>query len=121
MVATQQRRPERGEIWWVNLDPTLGVEQAGRRPAVIVSTDSFQRIQNRLVVIVPMSRVGRPFRFHLRADPNETGLASTGWIMCDQPRTISTQRLLDSGPAGRAAPGIMTRVDALLRALHELP
>ena len=35
-------KPCRGDIWLVNLDPTQGREQAGRRPALVVSVDLFK-------------------------------------------------------------------------------
>jgi mRNA interferase MazF len=121
VVSEARRRPERGEIWWVNLDPTIGSEQAGKRPIVVISSNSFHRIQKQIVVAVPMTRSGRPFRFHLRADPDETGLPQPGWIMCDQVRSISAQRMLDPFPAGRVSLATMARIEALLRALLDLP
>ena len=45
----------RGEIWWVDLDPTRGHEQAGRRPALVLSVDAFNHGPAGLVVVVPVS------------------------------------------------------------------
>lgn len=45
---------ERGEIWWINLDPTVGREINKRRPCVVVSTDAINRIRS-TPVIVPLS------------------------------------------------------------------
>ena len=46
--------PRRGEIWWVNLDPTLGSEIKKTRPCVILGTNVLNE-RRRTVVIVPLS------------------------------------------------------------------
>ncbi|NOZ79301.1 MAG: type II toxin-antitoxin system PemK/MazF family toxin [Acidobacteria bacterium] len=43
-------QPTRGEIWWVNLDPTRGSETCKTRPAVVVSSDAVSRLPVRLVI-----------------------------------------------------------------------
>ena len=51
--------PQRGEIWMVDLDPTRGHEQAGMRPALVVSTDIFNASPAEMVTVLPTtSRVG---------------------------------------------------------------
>jgi mRNA interferase MazF len=45
---------KRGEVWWVNLDPSVGTEINKTRPAVIVSNDSANKFLNR-VQIVPLT------------------------------------------------------------------
>lgn len=45
---------ERGEIWWINLDPTVGREIKKRRPCVVLSADAINRIRS-TPVIVPLS------------------------------------------------------------------
>ena len=46
--------PRRGEIWWVNLDPTLGSEIKKTRPCIILGTNVLNE-RRRTVVIVPLS------------------------------------------------------------------
>ena len=46
--------PQRGEIWWANLDPTLGAEIKKTRPCVVIS-NSVVNQHRRTVVIVPLS------------------------------------------------------------------
>ena len=79
-------RLKAGSIIWVDLDPVKGHEQAGRRPAVIVSGNIFNRLKD-TVFICPITNTDRQFPLH-RQLPKE--LKTTGFIMCDQIRTIST-------------------------------
>jgi mRNA-degrading endonuclease toxin of MazEF toxin-antitoxin module len=77
---------KRGEIWLVNLDPTSGHEQQGRRPVLIVSPEAFNRI-TKVPVILPVTSGGnfaRTAGFAVRL----TGTETTGVVRCDQPRAL---------------------------------
>lgn len=113
--------PNRGDIWWVELNPVRGREQAGRRPALIVSADSFNRGPRGLVWALPLTRTRRPYPFHIEILPEESGLHGPGYIMCEQLRSISVDRLLGTAPVGRVASATLARVEHLLRALLDLP
>lgn len=79
---------DRGEIWLVSLDPIAGHEQSGKRPVLIVSKASFNKL-TRLPVIVPVTSGGnfaRAAGFAVSLDG--AGTKTTGVIRCDQPRTI---------------------------------
>ena len=45
---------QRGEVWWVRLDPTFGSEIAKTRPCLILSGNTFNRLR-RTVVVIPLS------------------------------------------------------------------
>ena len=49
----------RGEIWWVNLDPTQGSEIKKTRPCLVLSHDTLNRLR-RTVVVVPLSSAAKP-------------------------------------------------------------
>jgi mRNA interferase MazF len=49
----------RGEVWWVEFDPTIGIEIGKRRPAIIISNDSANRNLQRVMVIPLTSNVSR--------------------------------------------------------------
>jgi mRNA-degrading endonuclease toxin of MazEF toxin-antitoxin module len=79
---------KRGEIWHVSLDPSLGHEQKGRRPVLIVSPEAFNRI-TRLPVILPITSGGNFARTAGFAVPLAgAGTKTTGIVRCDQPRTL---------------------------------
>lgn len=46
--------PKRGQVWWINLDPAIGSEIKKRRPCVVVSHDTVNRLR-RTPVVVPLS------------------------------------------------------------------
>lgn len=85
--------PLRGEVWIVDLSPVRGREQAGRRPALVVSVDMFNRGPAELVVVLPITTKEKGVPLHVRIDPPEGGVKETSFIKCEDIRSISTQRL----------------------------
>ena len=90
MVVT----PQRGDIWLTDLDPTRGREQAGVRPALVLSVDLFNTGPSRLAMIVPLTRRDRGVPAHVVVTPPEGGLAASSFILTDQLRTVTHERLL---------------------------
>ena len=81
------RVPSRGEIWFVNLNPTAGHEQHGVRPVFVVSEKEFNRLG--LCVICPITQGGQQSRYAgFAVTLMGTGTETQGVIMCNQPRTI---------------------------------
>jgi len=60
-----------GRVWDLILDPTIGHEQAGSRPALIVSVDIFNEGPADLVVVIPVTRTERKVRWHVPVKPPE--------------------------------------------------
>lgn len=77
---------KRGEIYMVSLDRTLGHEQRGHRPVLIVSPTRFNEATN-LPVVVPVTSGGAFARRILFAVPL-SGTKTTGVVRCDQPRVL---------------------------------
>jgi mRNA-degrading endonuclease toxin of MazEF toxin-antitoxin module len=77
---------KRGEIWLVNLDPTSGHEQKGRRPVFVVSPEAFNRV-TKVPVVLPITTGGNFARTAGFAVPL-TGTSTTGVVRCDQPRAL---------------------------------
>ncbi len=111
--------PARGEIWLVNLDPTVGREQAGERPVVIVSTDRFNRGPAGLVIVAPMTTRDRRLPLHVLVDPPEGGVRRRSFVKCEDVRSISKDRL--SGTRwGALSRRTMAEVEDRLRILLDL-
>src|SRR5258708_39632763 len=94
---------KRGEIWLVGLDPTQGHEQKGRRPVLIVSPESFNRV-TKVPVVLPITSGGSFARTAGFAVPLQgAGTTTTGIVPCDQaPAPYFGGRggkKLESGPA----------------------
>jgi mRNA interferase MazF len=84
---------KRGEVWWVNFDPSVGGEVKKKRPAVIVSNDAANKHLNRVQVVPLTSKVDRVY-------PSEAQVVfggKPGKAMADQLTTVSKLRLLDCG------------------------
>ena len=82
----------RGEIYWADLKPVRGREQAGTRPVLILSNDLFNRRSGTVIVMAITSQpqsAGFPLTFPLPAEK----LAKTSWVKISQIRTISVERL----------------------------
>ena len=88
-------RPSRGEIWFLNLDPTQGREQAGSRPALVVSVDGFNQGPADLVVVLPVTSVAKGIPFHVPVSPPEGGVRQQSFIKCEDVRSVSRSRLRD--------------------------
>ncbi|MBI4468580.1 MAG: type II toxin-antitoxin system PemK/MazF family toxin [Acidobacteria bacterium] len=79
----------RGEVWWVNFDPSVGGEIKKRRPAVIVSNDASNRHLNRVQVVPLTSQVDQLY-------PSEAYVTVNGKqskALADQLTTVSKRRV----------------------------
>jgi len=77
---------KRGDIYFVDLDPTAGREQRGHRPVLIVSPEAFNAATE-LPVILPITNGGEFARRIGFAVPL-SGTRTTGVVRCDQPRVV---------------------------------
>ena len=91
--AKKSVSPCRDEVWIVDLNPTVGHEQGGVRPALVVSDDQFNRSPAGLLFVAPITGTDRGLITHIGIDPPEGGLVKRSFIMADQVRAISHLRL----------------------------
>ena len=82
----------RGDIVWANLDPVVGHEQSGLRPALILS-DSYFNKKSKTVIAVALTtqpqKIGFPFSLKLKQEIGKKMV----WVKISQIRTLSTLRL----------------------------
>jgi mRNA interferase MazF len=107
--------PQRGEIWLLDLDPTRGHEQAGRRPALIFSVDVFNAGPADLVFVIPITSRLRPIPTQVALRPPEGGIKVESAILCDALRSVSKQRLCAKW--GRVGPATLSNVEDRVRIL----
>ncbi|MBW2248358.1 MAG: type II toxin-antitoxin system PemK/MazF family toxin [Deltaproteobacteria bacterium] len=82
---------KRGEVWWINLDPSIGGEIRKQRPVVIVSNDAANHYLNRVQVVPITSNIDKLY-------PSESYVTFRGKkakAMADQITTVSKKRLIN--------------------------
>jgi mRNA interferase MazF len=91
----------RGEIYWANLDPTQGHEQAGYRPVLILSHDVFNE-RSGTVIAMALTSQAQKAGFPLTLELSSASLPKQSWVKISQIRTLSVARLGDR--IGQATP-----------------
>ena len=111
----------RGEIYFVNLNPTKGREQRGQRPVLVVSVDAInsQPLVVAVVVGTDAKKVPRDYPVNVRLSAEEKGLPQDTVFLCFQIRSLDASRFQDTKgalrPAGNVQPERMLAVDKALR------
>jgi mRNA interferase MazF len=81
----------RGEVWWVNFDPSVGGEIRKKRPAIIISNDAANKYLNRVQVVPLTSNTGRIYPCEAVVTFNN----QQSKAMADQLTTVSKLRLIN--------------------------
>ena len=117
----------RGEIYFVDLNPTRGREQAGRRPALVVSSNAVNRQPLVVTVVVGTDAKNLAHRYpaNVHVTAEETGLPADTAFLCFQIRSLDAGRFVDPKvgypiPAGRMPPERMAEVEEALKLVLEL-
>jgi mRNA interferase MazF len=104
--------PERGDVVWLSFSPQLGREQAGRRPALVLSPRRYnERVGLALVCPITSRAKGYPFEVPLRS-----GATIAGVILADHLRSVDW-RARAAEVAGQAPPDVVSEVIARVRPL----
>lgn len=103
--------PHQGDFITVNFDPRSGHEQRGRRPALVISNDLFNR-RTGLCIGCPVTNTRRDFPFHVAI----TGQEITGFIMVEQVKSID-YRSREAKRIGRASAAVLQEALAILDAV----
>ena len=97
----------RGDIVWANLNPALGNEQAGQRPALVLSHEVFNERSGTVIALALTSKEPRA-GFPLTMEWEDSNLPKRSWVKISQIRTLSTLRL--GRRIGRASPEKLERI-----------
>lgn len=104
----------RGEIYWADLAPTRGREQAGKRPVLVISHDVFNERSGTVIALALSSqpqRAGLPLAVQI----GSVKLPKPSWVKISQIRTLSTERL--GKRLGRISP---EELEEVIEGLFEL-
>lgn len=110
--------PVRGEIWLVDLNPTRGHEQGGRRPGLVVSVDLFNQGPAGLVIVIPITTKEKGIPLHVEIKAPEGGLTKRSFIKCEDLRSVSRERLVQR--LGQVTRSTLDAVEDRLRILLNL-
>jgi mRNA interferase MazF len=110
--------PARGDIWLVDFGTPVGREQAGARPAVVLSADLLNESRAGVVIIVPCTTTHRGLPSHIELDAAESGLDVTSYAKCEDLKSISEERLVSR--LGRAPVEAVFAMSQAVRFLLDL-
>jgi mRNA interferase MazF len=104
----------RGEIWWADLNPVRGHEQAGTRPVLVISHDIFNQ-RSGTVIAVAITSQQPTAGFPLTMEITSARLPKRSWVKISQIRTLSVERL--SNKVGAITP---EELDEIIEGLNEI-
>lgn len=107
---------KRGEIYYANLDPTIGSEIKKKRTVLIISNDANNNMAQSITIIPITSNLTRVYSFEVALPAKISGLKKDSKLQCQQIRTISKLRI--NPPAvGKVANSTLNQVQSALE-LH---
>lgn len=104
----------RGDVLWADLNPTIGSEQAGSRPVIVLSHDVFNERSGTVIAVAVTSQEPRA-GFPLTLEITSSKMPKRSWAKISQVRTLSIQRL------GRKIGRISDEeIDQIIEGLNEI-
>jgi mRNA interferase MazF len=104
----------RGDIWWADLNPVRGHEQAGVRPVLVISHDIFNQRSGTVIALAITSQPPTA-GFPLTLEISSANLPKRSWVKISQIRTLSVERL--SNKMGAITP---EELDEIIEGLNEI-
>ncbi len=104
---------KRGEIYYANLNPSVGSEMSKNRPVMIVSNDINNRAASTITILPITSNVSRIYPLYVFLSTSDSGLPKPSKVQAQQIRTISKQRI-NGGVVGLLNETLMQSVDAAI-------
>ena len=112
---------QRGGIYFVNLNPVEGREQAGNRPVLVLSRDAINRLPLVVTVVVGTkgANISRDYPTNVRVLPEDSGLSIETVFLCFQLRSLDAKRF-PANPSGKLSEETMERIGNAVRYSLEL-
>jgi mRNA interferase MazF len=109
-------KPKRGEIYFVDLNPTLGREQAGKRPVLVLSIDAINELPLVVTVVVGSKgeNVQRDYPTNVRVPASDSGLPLETVFLGFQVRSLDAARFPEQA-AGQLSSELMKKVEEAVR------
>ena len=107
---------KRGEIYFVDLNPTKGNEQTGTRPVLVLSIDAINKLPLVITVVVGTKgkNISHNYPTNVRVSPSESGLPMETVFLCFQIRSIDSVRF-PKQPAGKVSDETMRKIENAAR------
>lgn len=107
---------QRGDIYFVNLNPVQGREQAGQRPVLVVSIDPINRLPLVVTVVVGTkgANITRDYPTNVRVAAADSGLTMETVFLCFQIRSLDGRRF-PAAPAGSVSGRVLEQIETAIR------
>ena len=104
---------KRGDVYWADLQPTVGSEQGGVRPVMILQNDKGNYFSSTVIIAPMTAKTGKHnLPIHVTAYAGEAGIGRTSMVLLEQIRTLDKHRLRER--AGQITAADQKRVDQAL-------
>lgn len=106
----------RGEIYFLNLNPVRGREQAGERPVLVLSIDAINRLPLVVTVVIGTKgeNVSRDYPSNVRISSADSGLPIETVFLCFQLRSLDPGRF-PAAPAGSVSGTLLEQIESAVR------
>jgi len=106
----------RGDVYFVNLNPVKGREQAGQRPVLVLSTDAINILPLVVTVVVGTKgeNISRDYPTNVRVSPEDSGLPIETIFLCFQIRSLDPKRFPEK-PAGKLSDKVLKKIAMTVR------
>lgn len=106
----------RGEIYFVNLNPVKGREQAGQRPVLVLSVDAINKLPLVVTVVVGTKgeNISRDYPTNVRVSQEDSGLPIETIFLCFQVRSLDPKRFPEK-PAGKVSDKVLKKIEMAVR------
>ena len=111
---------KRGEIYFADLDPTIGSEIKKRRPVLIVSNNANNKMAKTVTIVPITSNIKKIYPFEVLLETKHSELPKDSKAQCHQIRTISKIRIQDNR-IGNVSKNIMDKINSVIKLHLDIP